>query len=82
MWALLSDEQKQTYGEEYFEQALRSLEKYTNVVNLLNVNQNQSDLSAFCFPIIGCRYLTSRPSLDRRLYSYVPIAPLHAGYSR
>lgn len=32
MWALLSDEQKQTYGEEYFEQALRSLEKYTNVV--------------------------------------------------
>lgn len=34
MWALLSDEQKQTYGEEYFEQALRSLEKYTNVVIL------------------------------------------------
>lgn len=34
MWALLSDEQKQTYGEDYFEQALRSLEKYTNVVIL------------------------------------------------
>ncbi|XP_055592649.1 D-beta-hydroxybutyrate dehydrogenase, mitochondrial [Uranotaenia lowii] len=31
MWELLSDEQKSTYGEDYFEQAIRSLEKYTNM---------------------------------------------------
>ncbi|XP_055534981.1 D-beta-hydroxybutyrate dehydrogenase, mitochondrial [Wyeomyia smithii] len=30
MWELLSDEQKSEYGEDYFEQAIRSLEKYTN----------------------------------------------------
>lgn len=34
MWAQLSDEQKETYGEEYFEKALRSLEKYTANVNI------------------------------------------------
>lgn len=33
MWAQLSDEQRQTYGEEYFEAALRSLDKYTKVVS-------------------------------------------------
>lgn len=30
MWDSLSDEQKSVYGEDYFEQAIRSLEKYTN----------------------------------------------------
>lgn len=29
MWKRLSDEQKGAYGEDYFETALRSLEKYT-----------------------------------------------------
>lgn len=29
MWRMLSDEQKGVYGEDYFEQSLRSLEKYT-----------------------------------------------------
>lgn len=29
MWKRLSDEQKGAYGEDYFENALRSLEKYT-----------------------------------------------------
>lgn len=29
MWSQLSAEQKNNYGEEYFERALRSLEKYT-----------------------------------------------------
>lgn len=29
MWKRLSDEQKGAYGEDYFEQALRSLERYT-----------------------------------------------------
>ena len=28
MWSLLSDEQKNTYGEDYFEQAIRSLEPF------------------------------------------------------
>ncbi|XP_055631365.1 D-beta-hydroxybutyrate dehydrogenase, mitochondrial [Toxorhynchites rutilus septentrionalis] len=28
MWELMSDEQKITYGEEYFEQAIRSMERY------------------------------------------------------
>lgn len=28
MWKRLSDEQKRAYGEDYFEQAVRSLEKY------------------------------------------------------
>jgi hypothetical protein len=28
----MSDEQKQTYGEDYFEQAIRSMEKYTKSV--------------------------------------------------
>lgn len=32
MWSTLSDEQKHTYGEEYFERSLRSLEKYTKAV--------------------------------------------------
>lgn len=32
MWAQLSAEQKNNYGEEYFERALRSLEKYTEKV--------------------------------------------------
>ncbi|XP_062561930.1 D-beta-hydroxybutyrate dehydrogenase, mitochondrial [Armigeres subalbatus] len=30
MWEQLSDEQKSVYGEDYFETAIRSLEKYTN----------------------------------------------------
>lgn len=35
MWKRLSDEQKGAYGEDYFEQALRSLEKYTkSAVNI------------------------------------------------
>lgn len=34
MWAQLSDEQKGTYGEEYFEKAIRSLEKYTTNVTI------------------------------------------------
>lgn len=29
MWKRLSDEQKGAYGEDHFEQAMRSLEKYT-----------------------------------------------------
>lgn len=33
MWAQLSDEQKDCYGEEYFEASLRSLEKYTSTVS-------------------------------------------------
>lgn len=32
MWEQLSAEQKQNYGEDYFERALRSLEKYTEKV--------------------------------------------------
>uniref|UniRef100_A0A7G3AFF8 Putative d-beta-hydroxybutyrate dehydrogenase n=1 Tax=Lutzomyia longipalpis TaxID=7200 RepID=A0A7G3AFF8_LUTLO len=31
MWARLSDEQRKVYGKEYFENAIRSLEKYTKV---------------------------------------------------
>ncbi|XP_058459699.1 D-beta-hydroxybutyrate dehydrogenase, mitochondrial isoform X1 [Malaya genurostris] len=30
MWEMLSDEQKSEYGEDYFEQAIRSLDKFTN----------------------------------------------------
>lgn len=33
MWELMSDEQKITYGEDYFEQAIRSMEKYTTTVS-------------------------------------------------
>lgn len=33
MWSQLSAEQKQNYGEDYFERALRSLEKYTEKVH-------------------------------------------------
>lgn len=32
MWSQLTAEQKANYGEEYFERALRSLEKYTEKV--------------------------------------------------
>lgn len=32
MWSQLSAEQKSNYGEDYFETALRSLEKYTERV--------------------------------------------------
>lgn len=32
MWSQLSAEQKTNYGEDYFETALRSLEKYTEKV--------------------------------------------------
>lgn len=35
MWARLSDEQRRVYGKEYFEHAIRSLEKYTKVVSFL-----------------------------------------------
>lgn len=38
MWKRLSDEQKGAYGEDYFETALRSLEKYTkSAVSTKNV---------------------------------------------
>lgn len=33
MWSQFSDEQKDSYGEEYFETAIRSLEKYTKSVS-------------------------------------------------
>lgn len=32
MWSQLSEEQKKSYGEDYFERALRSLEKYIDKV--------------------------------------------------
>lgn len=31
MWRQLSDEQKKSYGEDYFETAMRSLEKYQKI---------------------------------------------------
>lgn len=34
MWKQLSEEQRHSYGEDYFEAALRSLEKYTEAVSL------------------------------------------------
>lgn len=34
MWTNLDDEQRKSYGEEYFENALRSLEKYTKTVRI------------------------------------------------
>lgn len=34
MWKQLSEEQRHSYGEDYFEAALRSLEKYTEYVSL------------------------------------------------
>jgi 3-hydroxybutyrate dehydrogenase len=33
MWEQMSDEQKHTYGEDYFETAVRSMEKFTKSVN-------------------------------------------------
>lgn len=33
MWALLSEEQKEAYGEDYFEQAIRSLEPFCRGVS-------------------------------------------------
>lgn len=43
MWKRLSDEQKGAYGEDYFENALRSLEKYT-----------KSAVSETNFPLVSC----------------------------
>lgn len=43
MWEQLSAEQKQNYGEDYFERALRSLEKYTEKV------RNDEKLFTFLF---------------------------------
>lgn len=39
MWSQLSAEQKLNYGEDYFERALRSLEKYTEkvIVSLFSI---------------------------------------------
>lgn len=37
MWSQLSAEQKNNYGEEYFEAALRSLEKYTEKVSSIQI---------------------------------------------
>lgn len=34
MWKQLSEEQRHSYGEDYFEAALRSLEKYTEYVSV------------------------------------------------
>lgn len=39
MWNQLSAEQKQNYGEDYFERALRSLEKYTEKVQMQILKQ-------------------------------------------
>lgn len=51
MWTQLSDEQKQTYGEEYFEAALASLDKYTKVVSVLMCTYcSYSFWSVFSFP--------------------------------
>lgn len=54
MWKRLSDEQKGAYGEDYFENALRSLEKYTKgAVSTKNVTM----LNFFVFiALLVCLY--------------------------
>lgn len=47
MWEQLCEEQRKAYGEEYFETAVRSLEKYTKakVIKLLNLDEMMSLIS-------------------------------------
>ncbi|CAG9132733.1 unnamed protein product [Plutella xylostella] len=61
MWKRLSDEQKGAYGEDYFEQALRSLEKYTQSAD--------ADLSAVT------RALTDGVTRTFPLPRYTPVSP-------
>lgn len=48
MWNQLTDEQKEAYGEDYFESAIRSLEKYTKLVSTENffISCNESQLNS------------------------------------
>lgn len=55
MWNQLSVEQKQNYGEDYFERAMRSLEKYTEKVCAISqtISTNKSNVFIY-YLFIGC----------------------------
>ncbi|KAJ6650139.1 D-beta-hydroxybutyrate dehydrogenase, mitochondrial [Pseudolycoriella hygida] len=73
MWALLSDEQKQTYGEEYFEQALRSLEKYTNVdADILPAVRSLVDACVRTFPLPRYTPVTRAEKIQTLLAEHFP----------
>lgn len=48
MWKQLSEEQRHSYGEDYFEAALRSLEKFTEYVSFSHVNDYTLQCNYVC----------------------------------
>lgn len=48
MWKQLSEEQRHSYGEDYFEAALRSLEKYTEYVSFTYIHKCYKDKTNLC----------------------------------
>lgn len=52
MWKKLSEEQRHSYGEDYFEAALRSLEKYIDAVRVLKNFFFENSLKMFFFSLL------------------------------
>lgn len=96
MWEQLTAEQKQNYGEDYFERALRSLEKYTEKVMEPFPSSKNNNISKFelCHstlnllsPSLPCLHLgrrsgTDHPMLDRCFSTYVPTATLYSDFDQ
>lgn len=74
MWKRLSDEQKGAYGEDYFEQALRSLEKYTKSADadLTAVTRALSDGVTRTFPLARYTPVSPREKLKSLLAEHMP----------
>lgn len=66
MWEQLSAEQKQNYGEDYFERALRSLEKYTEKVMIFHFECFHRAVGAKLIPFFDLITLNRTPIWDQQ----------------
>ncbi|XP_041783079.1 D-beta-hydroxybutyrate dehydrogenase, mitochondrial [Anopheles merus] len=73
MWSLLSDEQKNTYGEDYFEQAIRSLEPFCYGDGDFQATvRSLSDAIVRTFPVFRYTPLTFKEKFQIIAAEYMP----------
>lgn len=88
MWEQLSAEQKQNYGEDYFERALRSLEKYTEkvMIKVLHICFSKTNWKLIYALLllfsIGCRFGTNHSMPYRCSSTHLSIATLHSNFDQ
>ena len=80
MWSQLTAEQKKTYGEDYYEAAMTSVDKYSKEVSCFRCRTTNS-VSNFVVLPLGRRYPAHFACFDRRCDSHLPHGSLHPSHS-